>query len=66
MAGAIQGIPAKEEDAMADGRDRPRDQSRFDVLIVGGGAAGITVAALLRRKRRALGVAIVEPSETHS
>ena len=21
---------------MADGRDRPRDQSRFDVLIVGG------------------------------
>ena len=51
---------------MADGRDRPRDQSRFDVLIVGGGAAGITVAALLRKKRRALGVAIVEPSETHS
>jgi sulfide:quinone oxidoreductase len=66
VAGAIRGIPAKEEDAMADGRDRPRDQSRFDVLIVGGGAAGITVAALLRKKRRALGVAIVEPSETHS
>ena len=36
------------------------------VLIVGGGAAGITVAAELRRHRPGLSVSLVEPSETHS
>lgn len=41
------------------------DQS-FSVVIVGGGAAGITVAAQLRKRRRALTVALIEPSETHS
>lgn len=35
------------------------------VVIVGGGTAGITVAARLRRARRGLDVAIVEPSEQH-
>jgi sulfide:quinone oxidoreductase len=36
------------------------------VLIVGGGTAGITVAASLRRRgRRAVDIAIVEPSDTH-
>lgn len=35
------------------------------VVIVGGGAAGITVAAELRRHRPGIAVAIVEPSETH-
>ena len=40
--------------------------SRFDVLIVGGGAAGITVAASLRRHRARLSVAVVEPAQTHS
>lgn len=39
---------------------------RYTVLIVGGGAAGITVAAELRRHRPTLSVAIVDPSETHS
>jgi sulfide:quinone oxidoreductase len=38
----------------------------FAVVIVGGGAAGITVAAELRRHRSALSVAIIEPSDTHS
>jgi len=38
----------------------------FTVLIVGGGAAGITVAAELRRRRRDLSVAIIEPSRTHA
>jgi len=36
-----------------------------DVVIVGGGAAGITVAAILRRQRPQLSVALIEPSETH-
>lgn len=39
--------------------------AHHQVLIVGGGTAGITVAAQLRRKNRSLDVAIVEPSETH-
>ncbi|AQS88303.1 oxidoreductase [Neoasaia chiangmaiensis NBRC 101099] len=41
-------------------------QDRFTVLIVGGGAAGITVAAQLKRQRPNLSVAIVEPSTTHA
>lgn len=40
--------------------------NRYDVLIVGGGTAGITVAASLRRRApRSLSIAIVEPSDTH-
>lgn len=35
------------------------------VLILGGGTAGISVAARLRRADRRLGMAIVEPSESH-
>lgn len=35
------------------------------VLILGGGTAGITVAARLRRADRNLGISIVEPSENH-
>jgi sulfide:quinone oxidoreductase len=36
------------------------------ILIVGGGTAGVTVAASLRRRgSRSLDIAIVEPSETH-
>jgi sulfide:quinone oxidoreductase len=36
------------------------------ILIVGGGTAGVTVAASLRRRGpRSLDIAIVEPSETH-
>lgn len=35
------------------------------VLILGGGTAGICVAARLRRADASLGIAIVEPSESH-
>lgn len=35
------------------------------VLVLGGGTAGISVAARLRRADRRLGMAIVEPSESH-
>ena len=35
------------------------------VLIVGGGAAGVTVAARLKRLRPGLGVALLEPSSDH-
>lgn len=36
-----------------------------EVVIVGGGAAGLTVAALLRRARPGLDVAVIEPSQHH-
>ena len=35
------------------------------VLIVGGGTAGITVAAILRRRARDLDIAVVEPEQEH-
>ncbi len=37
----------------------------YQVLIVGGGAAGITVAARLKKARPALDIAILEPSSDH-
>jgi len=39
--------------------------SHFNILIIGGGTAGITVAAQLQRKNKALSIAIIEPSEHH-
>jgi sulfide:quinone oxidoreductase len=41
-------------------------QIDYSILIVGGGAAGITVAAQLKRRDPRLDIAIVEPSEAHS
>ncbi len=38
---------------------------KYNVVVVGGGAGGLSVAAALRRKRPTLDVAIVEPSEKH-
>ena len=35
------------------------------VLIVGGGTAGITMAAILRRRSRGLDIAVVEPQQEH-
>lgn len=37
----------------------------FQVLVVGGGTAGITVAARLRRRNNQLSMAVVEPSTKH-
>jgi sulfide:quinone oxidoreductase len=41
----------------------PRDS--FDIVVVGGGAAGLATAASLRRRRPALSIAIVEPKALH-
>jgi sulfide:quinone oxidoreductase len=43
----------------------PTATQKHKVLIVGGGCAGITVAATLRRRDKTLDIAIVEPSELH-
>ncbi len=40
-------------------------KTNYQILIVGGGTAGIMVSAQLKRKRPALSIAIIEPSETH-
>lgn len=37
----------------------------YQILIIGGGTAGITVAAQLKRKDKSLSMAIIEPSEKH-
>ena len=40
-------------------------KSQYQVLIIGGGTAGIMVAAQLRRKDKGLNIGIIEPAETH-
>lgn len=39
--------------------------THYQVIIVGGGTAGLTVAAQLHKKDRSLDIAIVEPSQDH-
>jgi sulfide:quinone oxidoreductase len=58
--------PFKSEVLSSNATGRPTAERRFTVVIVGGGAAGITVAAELRRHRPKASVAILDPSETHS
>lgn len=40
-------------------------KTHYQILIIGGGTAGITIAAQLKRKDSTLDIAIVEPSEKH-
>jgi len=40
-------------------------EQHYQVVIIGGGTAGIMVAARLQKKQPALSIAIVEPSDTH-
>lgn len=59
-------LSPRDRAATHTGHSPAQPSQCYTVLIIGGGAAGITVAAELRRHRPALSVAIVEPSETHS
>ncbi|GAB3628676.1 pyridine nucleotide-disulfide oxidoreductase [Pandoraea terrae] len=44
---------------------QPTTTDSADIVIMGGGAAGISVAASLRRRRPTLSITIVEPADTH-
>jgi sulfide:quinone oxidoreductase len=37
----------------------------FQVLVIGGGTAGIMVSSMLKRKNKSLQIAIIEPADTH-
>jgi sulfide:quinone oxidoreductase len=40
-------------------------EEHFQIVIIGGGNAGLSVAAQLLRKNKGLDIAIIEPSEKH-
>ncbi|WP_412507955.1 TIGR01244 family sulfur transferase [Roseovarius sp. SYSU LYC5161] len=52
---------------IANGGRTPTDaaDAHFDVVVVGGGAAGIAVAASLKARKRDLGIAIIDPADVH-
>ncbi len=51
--------------AQALAQDPAVRSSHHQIVIVGGGTAGITLAARLRRARAGLDIAIIEPSDQH-
>jgi len=59
MAGVVRRI--------VNGGKTPTDtgDAHFEVVIVGGGAAGISVAASLKQRRPGLEIAIIEPADIH-
>jgi len=51
---------------MAGFLETKENRSRvFDIVIVGGGSAGIATAASIRKRNRDASIAVIEPSETH-
>ncbi len=37
----------------------------YQVLIIGGGTAGIMVSSMLKRKNKSIQIGLIEPAETH-
>ena len=52
---------------IANGGKTPTDtgDASFDVVIVGGGAGGISVAASLKARKPDLSIAVIDPADTH-
>lgn len=40
-------------------------EQRYDIVIVGAGAAGIATAASLKKRQPRLSIALIDPAETH-
>jgi len=59
--------PGSQLSARSPASEQPgiRRQVHHQIVIVGGGAGGITVAAQLLRQRSRLDIAIIEPSDKH-
>ncbi len=59
MAGVVRRI--------VNGGKTPTDtgDAHFDVVVVGGGAAGVAVAASLKTRKSSLNIAIIDPAEVH-
>ena len=38
---------------------------KHQIVIVGGGAAGISTAAMLKKRDKSLDIAVIDPSESH-
>jgi sulfide:quinone oxidoreductase len=52
---------------IANGGKTPTDSpdARFDVVIVGGGAGGVAVAASLKARQSDLNIALIDPADVH-
>lgn len=45
--------------------DTAKEQRRFNIVIVGGGSAGIATASSIFKRNRKISLAIIEPSDVH-
>ena len=59
------GARAEKLAAMADALVAGQDAASYDILIIGGGSAGIATAASILKRRRGIRLAIIEPSDDH-
>lgn len=59
------GARSEQLAAMAAARGESNGTTAYDILVVGGGSAGIAVAASILRRRPGVSLAVVEPSEEH-
>ncbi len=65
LSGLRARLDASPEAPGARAAQGPAPRVTHDVLIVGGGAGGISVAASLLKRRRGLDIAIIEPQSDH-
>ncbi|MGQ3026583.1 MAG: TIGR01244 family sulfur transferase, partial [Sphingopyxis sp.] len=59
------GARSEQLAAMTAARGEGGGIARYDILVIGGGSAGIATAASILRRRPDVSLAIVEPSEDH-